>query len=88
MANERMKNEEMRGFKNTRHMLKYFIKKVITVRMRYLAGDPDLKPRPLDSHHSRRQFDRIYIEDPIWWMKHTNDKYASWDFVKKRYLGQ
>ena len=36
--------------------------KAVSVRLRWLTGDPDLKDRPLDSLHTVRQYDRIYLQ--------------------------
>ena len=43
------------------HILLSTLTKAVSVRLRWLAGDRDLKERPLDSLLVGRQFDRIFL---------------------------
>lgn len=69
MSESEKKDEtKFRPIREVRYFLHFVIKKVIAVRMRYLAGDPDLKPKGLDLLHTDSQFDRIYLgANPFRW---------------------
>ena len=61
--------------------LKFTIRKVIATRMKYLAGDPALQPKPFDELYTVRNFDRVYIEEPYAWRKL---KRPLWQWVVKK----
>ena len=45
-------------------ILKYATK-LTSVRLRFMAGDRNLLPKDLSRLHTQKQFDRIYIQNPL-----------------------